>query len=104
MGCAFCRTASMGLIRNLTTGEILDQIYTVERDLRSRGIGGEATEHILTNLDFMGMGEPLHNLDNLLPALEHLLSEDGMHLSHRQITVSTSGLVPEIERFGREST
>jgi len=104
MGCAFCRTASMGLVRNLTTGEILDQIYTVERDLRSRGVGGAGAERILTNLVFMGMGEPLHNLDNLLPALESLLAEDGMHLSHRHITVSTSGLVPEIERFGREST
>ncbi len=104
MGCAFCRTASMGLIRNLTTGEILDQIYTVERDLKAHGVGAAGGDRILTNLVFMGMGEPLHNLDNLLPALAHLLAEEGMHLSHRHITVSTSGLVPEIERFGREST
>jgi 23S rRNA (adenine2503-C2)-methyltransferase len=103
MGCTFCRTATMGLIRNLTTGEILDQIYTVERDVKARG-GEAGTDRVLTNLVFMGMGEPLHNLDNLLPALEHLLDEEGLQLSHRHITVSTSGLVPEIERFGREST
>jgi len=116
MGCTFCRTATMGLIRNLTTSEILDQIYAVERDLAARGLGGAETgssgpragvphtDRILSNLVFMGMGEPLHNLDNLLPALEHLLAEEGLNLSHRHITVSTSGLVPEIERFGREAT
>ena len=59
---------------------------------------------LLTNLVFMGMGEPLHNLDNLLPALDHLLAPEGLALSHRHITVSTSGLVPEIARFGAEAT
>lgn len=107
MGCNFCRTATMGLVRQLSTSEILEQIYVVERDLRARGLGpagGDPGERVLTNLVFMGMGEPLHNLDHLLPALTHLLAEDGLKLSHRHITVSTSGLVPEILRFGRESS
>jgi 23S rRNA (adenine2503-C2)-methyltransferase len=109
MGCSFCRTATMGLIRNLTVSEIVSQVYLVEADLRELGWRSEggtaprAPERILTNLVFMGMGEPLHNLENLVPALDLLQSEDGMNFSHRHITVSTSGLVPEIERFGRET-
>ncbi len=110
MGCGFCRTATMGLIRNLTVSEIVSQVYLVEADLKQLGWrsehaaeGARAPERILTNLVFMGMGEPLHNLDNLVPALDLLQSEDGMNFSHRHITVSTSGLVPEIERFGRET-
>ena len=104
MGCTFCRTGTMGLIRQLRTGEIVDQIYRVERDLKARGVPGDPNGRVLTNLVFMGMGEPLHNLDNLLLALSHLLSVEGLALSHRHITVSTSGLVPEIIRFGREAT
>ncbi len=104
MGCAFCRTATMGLVRQLTTAEIVEQVYAVERDLRRRGVAPSPEGRVLSNLVFMGMGEPLHNLDNLLPALAHLLSPEGLGLSHRHVTVSTSGLVPEIVRFGAEST
>jgi 23S rRNA (adenine2503-C2)-methyltransferase len=109
MGCGFCRTATMGLIRNLTISEIVSQVYLVEADLREQGWRPEGSptargpERILTNLVFMGMGEPLHNLDNLIPALDLLLSEEGMGFSHRHVTVSTSGLVPEIARFGKET-
>jgi 23S rRNA (adenine2503-C2)-methyltransferase len=100
MGCGFCMTATMGLVRNLTAGEICDQIYRVNDDLRRLGVPGERP---LTNLVYMGMGEPLHNYDNVMRSLELLLSEEGANFSHRHITVSTSGLVPNIVRFGEDT-
>jgi 23S rRNA (adenine2503-C2)-methyltransferase len=100
MGCGFCMTATMGLLRNLTAGEICDQVYRVNEDLRRLGVRGERP---LTNLVYMGMGEPLHNYDQVMRSLELLLSEDGANFSHRHITVSTSGLVPNIVRFGEET-
>ena len=100
MGCGFCMTATMGLVRNLTAGEICDQVYRVNEDLRRLGVPGERP---LTNLVYMGMGEPLHNYDNVVRSLELLLSEEGANFSQRHITVSTSGLVPNIVRFGEET-
>ena len=100
MGCGFCMTATMGLIRNLTAGEICDQVYRVNADLLAQGIPGERP---LTNLVYMGMGEPLHNYANVKRSLELLLHEEGANFSHRHITVSTSGLVPNIVRFGEET-
>ena len=100
MGCGFCMTATMGLLRNLTAGEICDQIYRVSSDLRAHGVPGERP---LTNLVFMGMGEPLHNYDDVIRALALLLHEEGAHFSHRHVTVSTSGLVPNIVRFGEDT-
>jgi 23S rRNA (adenine2503-C2)-methyltransferase len=100
MGCGFCMTATMGLLRNLSAGEICDQVYRVNEDLRRLGVEGERP---LTNLVYMGMGEPLHNYDNVLRSLEMLLCEEGANFSHRHITVSTSGLVPNIVRFGEET-
>jgi 23S rRNA (adenine2503-C2)-methyltransferase len=100
MGCGFCMTATMGLVRNLSAGEICDQVYRVNADLRRLSIPGERP---LTNLVFMGMGEPLHNYDNVIRSLELLLSEAGPNFSHRHITVSTSGLVPNIVRFGEDT-
>lgn len=100
MRCAFCMTGTLGLQRNLTAGEIVAQVYEVNRRLIEAGLPGPRP---LTNLVFMGMGEPLHNDDNLLVALELLQHEEGLRFSHRHITVSTSGLVPKMERFGRES-
>src|SRR3954469_3033614 len=100
MGCGVCMTATMGLVRNLSAGEICDQVYRVNADLRGLGIPGERP---LTNLVFMGMGEPLHNYDNVLRSLELLLGEEGPNFSHRHITVSTSGLVPNILRFAEET-
>ncbi|MHB8420382.1 MAG: 23S rRNA (adenine(2503)-C(2))-methyltransferase RlmN [Myxococcales bacterium] len=101
MGCTFCRTATMGLVRNLSAGEIADQVYRVNRDLAERGIGPR--DRALSNLVFMGMGEPLHNLGELLRALELLGDPEGLGFSHRHVTVSTSGLVPEIAEFGRRT-
>ena len=101
MGCGFCMTATMGLVRNLTAGEIADQVYRVNADLRALGVPGERP---LTNLVFMGMGEPLHNYAQVIRSLELLLHEEGAHFSHRHVTVSTSGLVPNIVRFGEETS
>jgi 23S rRNA (adenine2503-C2)-methyltransferase len=100
MGCTFCMTATMGLVRNLTAGEICDQVYRVNADLRALGAPGDRP---LTNLVYMGMGEPLHNYAQVKRSLELLLHEEGANFSHRHITVSTSGLVPAILRFGEET-
>ncbi len=100
MGCGFCMTATMGLVRNLTAGEICDQVYRVNADLRSLGVEGDRP---LTNLVYMGMGEPLHNYANVMRSLDLLLHDEGANFSHRHITVSTSGLVPNIARFGEET-
>lgn len=92
MGCQFCLTATMGLMRNLSVYEIVDQIGAVLREL-----GGEKR---ISNLVFMGMGEPLANHQNLYKALEILLDPECYNFSRQHITVSTSGLAPEIEKFG----
>jgi 23S rRNA (adenine2503-C2)-methyltransferase len=101
MGCTFCLTATMGLVRHMTPGEIIGQVHRVNRDLLD--VVGVPGPRPLTNLVFMGMGEPLHNFDNLKAALDTLLSEEGPNFSHRHVTVSTSGLVPAIERLGLET-
>lgn len=89
MGCKFCETAKIGFIRNLSTGEILDQICQVRR------ITGLSNNNIV----FMGMGEPLLNYDNVLKAADIMNYTFGFHLSVRKITISTSGIMPAIERF-----
>jgi 23S rRNA (adenine2503-C2)-methyltransferase len=102
MGCRFCATATLGLMRNLTPSEIVAQVHAVNREVRANE-KIEKTLRPLTNLVFMGMGEPLHNFENLKTALSILQSEDGPNFSHRHITVSTVGLVNMIERFGAET-
>jgi 23S rRNA (adenine2503-C2)-methyltransferase len=101
MACRFCMTGTLGLLRNLTAGEIVAQVHEVNR----RVAHDEALPlaRPLTNLVFMGMGEPLHNFENLKTALTILQSEEGPNFSHRHITVSTVGLVPMIERLGAET-
>jgi 23S rRNA (adenine2503-C2)-methyltransferase len=101
IGCTFCMTGTMGLSRNLGPGEIADQIHRANRRLLELGEG--PAPRPLTNLVFMGMGEPLHNFENLKAALDLLLSEDGPNFSHRHVTVSTSGLVPQIRQLGEET-
>jgi 23S rRNA (adenine2503-C2)-methyltransferase len=101
MGCTFCATATLGLLRNLTPGEIVSQVHAANREIRQNE--GASTLRPLTNLVFMGMGEPLHNFENLKTALAILEAEDGPNFSHRHITVSTVGLVPMIERFAAET-
>lgn len=96
MGCTFCASGLLGLDRNLSTGEILEQILHVDRLL--------AAEERITNIVVMGIGEPLANLPNLLPALETLNEKGGMGLGARRITVSTVGLpekIRELAEFGK---
>jgi len=92
MGCTFCATGAMGIRRNLSAGEIVGQVLSLIRTL------GPAQPHAIT-LVFMGMGEPLHNLDNVHRAIRILNHPWGLNISTRRITVSTSGLVPAIERL-----
>jgi 23S rRNA (adenine2503-C2)-methyltransferase len=90
MGCVFCRTASMGFLRNLTLGEILEQVLWANRFLKERD-----GSHV-TNVIFMGMGEPLLNLENVARACEILNDENGFGIGKAHITVSTSGVAPKI--------
>jgi 23S rRNA (adenine2503-C2)-methyltransferase len=101
VGCTFCLTGTMGLARNLTPGEIVEQVHRANARLRELGEG--EGDRPLTNLVFMGMGEPLANWPSLKVALDLLLSEDGPNFSHRHVTVSTSGLVPVMSRLGEET-
>lgn len=88
MGCAFCKTGTMGLVRNLEAGEIIEEFIQLEK------LG----EHI-THVVFMGMGEPLANFQEVMRAITELHREDGLNISYRRITVSTCGLVPGIKRL-----
>ncbi|RAJ34082.1 23S rRNA (adenine2503-C2)-methyltransferase [Kitasatospora sp. SolWspMP-SS2h] len=102
MNCPFCATGQAGLTRNLSTGEIVEQIAAGMRDLGTGAVpGGEAR---LSNVVFMGMGEPLANYNRVLSAIRRLTdpSPDGFGLSQRGITVSTVGLVPAMHRFADE--
>jgi 23S rRNA (adenine2503-C2)-methyltransferase len=101
MHCAFCATGTMGLTRHLAPGEIADQVHRVNRFLVEEGLGEGPRP--LTNLVYMGMGEPLHNFEGVKASLDILLSEEGPNFSHRHVTVSTSGLVPMMERLGKET-
>ncbi len=101
VGCTFCLTGTMGLARNLGPGEIVDQVHRANRRLVELGVAQGPRP--LTNLVFMGMGEPLANYESLKIAIELLLSEDGPQFSQRHVTVSTSGLVPMIRRLGEET-
>jgi 23S rRNA (adenine2503-C2)-methyltransferase len=96
MGCRFCLTAKQGLKRNLTPSEIIEQVIQIKRFM--------ANPDRLTNLVFMGMGEPLANYDAVIKAIGNLISEEGMNFSHRKVTLSTCGLVPQMRRLGREVT
>jgi 23S rRNA (adenine2503-C2)-methyltransferase len=105
LDCSFCATATLGFGRQLTTGEIVEQVYLARRrmaavdpDDPTRGAGADQ----VTNLVFMGMGEPLHNYANVVRALAILTDAQGADFSRRRITVSTAGLVPAIEKLAGE--
>lgn len=98
VGCRFCSTGHQGFSRNLTTGEILAQLWHAEHTLRQR-LGLAAGERAITNVVMMGMGEPLQNYAALVPALRVMLDDHGYGLSRRRVTVSTSGVVPMIDRL-----
>jgi len=96
VGCRFCSTGHQGFSRNLSTGEIIAQIWFAEHSLRQR-LG--KTDRIISNVVMMGMGEPLQNYSALVPALKVMLDDHGYGLYRRRVTVSTSGVVPMIERL-----
>jgi len=98
VGCRFCSTGHQGFSRNLTTGEILAQLWFAEHHLRQR-LKLAPGERAITNVVMMGMGEPLQNYGALVPALKVMLDDHGYGLSRRRVTVSTSGVVPMIERL-----
>lgn len=88
MGCAFCKTGTMGLVRNVKAGEIVEELIHLEKE-------GEHITHIV----FMGMGEPLANFTEVMKAITYIHREDGINISYRRITISTCGLVPGIKRL-----
>ena len=101
MACGFCNTGDMGLVRNLKTHEIVDQVLEVARaypdDIKAR------FDDRITNVVYMGMGEPMQNLEAVIASIEILIHPMGMNLSHRKITVSTSGVLPQMLELGRRT-
>ena len=95
MGCTFCATARMRPVRNLSAGEIVGQVWEVQRELDA--------DQQLTNVVFMGMGEPLANYDQVVKAIKVLTAEWGLNFSPRRVTVSTVGLVPQMQRLLHET-
>jgi len=95
MGCVFCATGQMGFKRHLSSGEIVEQVLYYARQLKQQG-------ERVTNIVLMGMGEPFHNYDNTLAAIDRLNHPEGMNLGARRFTISTVGLVPAIRRFAEE--
>jgi len=106
-GCTFCATGQMGFDRHLSAGEIVAQVLFFARQLRdapwsAKGLPGSTPIDHITNIVLMGMGEPLHNYDNVMQALRILNSSDGFNLGARHMTVSTVGLVPAIRKLSQE--
>ena len=115
LDCSFCATAQQGFNRNLSTAEMVGQVWLAERELEREeqqrvGAAGPAAaastpgdERHVTNVVLMGMGEPLANFRNVVPALRILLDDFGFDLSRRRVTLSTSGLVPQIYKLAQET-
>jgi 23S rRNA (adenine2503-C2)-methyltransferase len=95
MGCVFCATGQMGFKRHLSTGEIVAQVMFYARKLRDQG-------EVLTNIVVMGMGEPFHNYDNTMGAIDRLNDPEGFNFGARRFTISSVGLIPAIKRFTAE--
>ena len=95
MACAFCATGEMGLIRNLTSGEIVDQVRHWQRELAARG---DRVSHVV----YMGMGEPFNNYDATVASVRELVAADRFGISPRRITISTCGVVPRIDALAEE--
>ncbi|MEX6632621.1 23S rRNA (adenine(2503)-C(2))-methyltransferase RlmN [Hyphococcus sp. ECK-19] len=101
LACTFCHTGTQKLVRNLTAAEIVNQVLAVKDDLEEWPSNADARR--LSNIVFMGMGEPLYNLDNVSKAIDVISDGDGISISRRRITVSTSGVVPDFKRLGEET-
>ena len=99
MDCGFCSTGTQGFNRNLSTAEIVGQVWLANRELGYSPDG----DRVITNVVFMGMGEPLANYRNVVPAAEIMMDDLGLDLSRRRVTVSTSGLVPQMYRIADET-
>ena len=99
VGCRFCSTGHQGFSRNLTTAEIIGQLWFAEHCLRQQF---KQQERVISNVVMMGMGEPLQNYAQLLPALRVMLDDHGYGLSRRRVTVSTSGVVPMMDRLAQD--
>ncbi len=99
VGCRFCSTGHQGFARNLTTGEIIAQLWFAEHFLRKHL---KTEERVISNVVMMGMGEPLQNYSALIPALRTMLDDHGYGLSRRRVTVSTSGVVPMMDRLAQD--
>ena len=95
MDCSFCATGKMGLLRNLNSGEIIEQVLFFTRQLKN-------INQQLTNIVFMGMGEPFHNYKDVVNAINILNNQDGLHFGSRRITISTIGLIPQIGRIAED--
>ena len=99
MDCGFCSTGQQGFNRNLSTAEIVGQVWLANRELGYSPDG----DRVITNVVFMGMGEPLMNYRNVVPAAELMMDDLGLDLSRRRVTISTSGLVPQMMRIADET-
>ena len=103
--CSFCHTGTQKLVRNLTAAEIVGQVMLARDDLGEwgqAGVGSDAAPRLLTNIVLMGMGEPLYNFENVRDAMRIVMDGEGIALGRRRITLSTSGVVPEIARTATE--
>jgi 23S rRNA (adenine2503-C2)-methyltransferase len=101
LNCTFCHTGTQALVRNLTAAEIVAQVQIARDDLEEWPSPKE--DRRLSNIVFMGMGEPLYNLDNVADAIDIIADNEGIAISRRRITVSTSGVVPELEALGNRT-
>jgi 23S rRNA (adenine2503-C2)-methyltransferase len=103
MDCRFCSTGRQGFNRNLTTAEIIGQLWLAEFTLRDFAMrSADAADRVISNVVMMGMGEPLQNYDAVLPALRLMLDDDAYGLSRRRVTVSTAGMVKQIDRLAAD--
>ncbi|ARU02207.1 dual-specificity RNA methyltransferase RlmN [Yoonia vestfoldensis] len=102
--CSFCHTGTQKLVRNLTSAEIIGQVMVARDDLGEWPVQGAPKDEtrLLSNIVLMGMGEPLYNFENVRDAMKIAMDPDGIQLSRRRITLSTSGVVPEIARTAQE--
>lgn len=103
MGCLFCSTGKQGFNRNLSTAEIVGQLWYAEHELRALHGITDPNDRVISNVVLMGMGEPLQNLDNVIRALKVFLDDNGYGLSRRRVTVSTSGLVHQMDKLAQET-
>ena len=102
VNCRFCSTGKQGFSRNLSSGEIIGQLWMAEFAMRKQLGRGPKDDRVITNVVMMGMGEPLLNYDALVPALRLMLDDNAYGLSRRRVTVSTSGVVPMMDRLAHD--